>query len=197
MTVIKRYTNRKLYNTETKQYITLDELADLIRTGEDIHVVDNASGEDLTVLTLTQILLEQARKQAGFLPRTLLAGMIQAGGQRLFTLQRTLATSIGLRNPVDEEIDRRIRALIDSGEIPEEEGLRLRDKLLAQSEAPRQEKPPLDRQAVEQIMSEHGVATRSELQRLLHQIDSLTSSIDQLASSEDSTKTPPGHDDQS
>jgi len=79
---IKRYPNRKLYNTDTKQYITLDELAELIRDGQELEVVDNASGEDLTVLTMTQILFEQVKKQAGFLPRTLLTGLIQAGGRR-------------------------------------------------------------------------------------------------------------------
>lgn len=185
MPVIKRYPNRKLYNTETKQYITLDELAHLIRRGEEIHVVDNASGDDLTALTMTQIIFEQAKKSAGFLPRTLLAGMIQAGGERLSTLQRTLASSIGLHHPINDEIDRRIRALIDKGEISEEEGLRLRDKLLEQEEAPPAEKSP-DRQTIEQVMAEHGVATRSELQQILDQIDSLTQKIDELSSSQES-----------
>ena len=82
MPTIKRYPNRKLYNTETKQYITLDELAELIREGRELEVIDNANGEDLTVLTMTQVLFEQVKKQTGFLPRTLLAGLIQAGGRR-------------------------------------------------------------------------------------------------------------------
>jgi polyhydroxyalkanoate synthesis repressor PhaR len=79
---IKRYPNRKLYNTETKKYITLDELAELIQEGHELDVIDNANGEDLTVLTMTQVLFEQVKKKAGFMPRTLLAGLIQAGGRR-------------------------------------------------------------------------------------------------------------------
>ena len=63
MVTIKRYPNRKLYNTEAKQYITLEGVADLIRQGAEIQVVDHASGEDLTALTLTQITLEQEKKR--------------------------------------------------------------------------------------------------------------------------------------
>ncbi|MGD8735253.1 MAG: polyhydroxyalkanoate synthesis regulator DNA-binding domain-containing protein, partial [Anaerolineae bacterium] len=55
MTRIKRYPNRKLYDTEAKQYITLEGIAALIRQGNEVQVIDHATGEDLTALTLTQI----------------------------------------------------------------------------------------------------------------------------------------------
>ncbi|MCK5314811.1 MAG: polyhydroxyalkanoate synthesis regulator DNA-binding domain-containing protein, partial [Anaerolineales bacterium] len=71
---IKRYPNRKLYDTEAKQYITLDEIADLIRQGQEIRVTDNVTGEDLTAVTLSQIIFEQEKKQSGFLPRSVLTG---------------------------------------------------------------------------------------------------------------------------
>ena len=71
MTMIKRYPNRKLYDTEAKQYITLSGIAELIRQGGDIQVSDYATGEDLTALTLSQIIFEQEKKQSGFLPWTL------------------------------------------------------------------------------------------------------------------------------
>ena len=81
MTIIKRYPNRKLYNTNTKQYVTLDGIAGLIRQGEEIQILDHASGEDLTTVTLTQIILDQEKKQSGFLPLAVLTGLIQSGGQ--------------------------------------------------------------------------------------------------------------------
>ncbi len=67
MVVIKRYPNRKLYDTIAKQYITLDGVAELVRQGSEIKVVDHASGEDLTAFTLTQIILEQEKKRMGYL----------------------------------------------------------------------------------------------------------------------------------
>ena len=53
MPLIKRYPNRKLYDTEAKQYVTLEQIAELIRSGKDVQVIDHESGEDLTALTLS------------------------------------------------------------------------------------------------------------------------------------------------
>ena len=80
MVVIKRYLNRKLYDTVGKQYITLAGVAELIRQGCEIQVVDNASGEDLTAYTLAQIIMEQEKNQAGRLPHSFLADMIRWRG---------------------------------------------------------------------------------------------------------------------
>ncbi len=181
MPVVKRYPNRKMYNTETKQYITLDELADLIRQGEDLHVYDHATGEDLTALTLTQILFEQVKKQTGFLPRTLLTGLIQAGGEQLSALQRILTSTLGFGPQIDEEIQRRIRILVDQGELSAEEGGDLQRKMLAISTEP-YHILPTDKEVVEKVLSDRGVATRSEIQTLLDQIEALTTKINKIGS---------------
>lgn len=131
MTVtIKRYPNRKLYNTVTKHYITLEGIATLIREGQEVQVVDNASGDDLTTLTLTQIIFEQEKKQNGFLPKSVLTGLIQSGGQKLGSLRRSLGMPMQLLPPIESEIDRRLQELINRGEMAVEEGARLRKQLL-------------------------------------------------------------------
>ena len=104
MPVIKRYPNRKLYDTEAKRYVTLGGIAKLIRQGERVQVLDHASGEDLTTLTLTQIILEQEKRRSGFVPQVVLTGLIQSGGHTLGVLRRTLASSLGLLRQVDEGI---------------------------------------------------------------------------------------------
>lgn len=76
MRAIKKYTNRRLYDTETSGYITLDELADIIRGGSDVRVVDAKSGEDLTQATLAQIIVD-SRSAAKLLPTPLLTQMIR------------------------------------------------------------------------------------------------------------------------
>ena len=77
--IIKRYANRKLYDTQRSRYVTLDQIAGMIRAGEDVKIVDNTSKEDLTALTLTQILFEEEKK-GGFLPLAALRNIIQSGG---------------------------------------------------------------------------------------------------------------------
>ena len=131
MPVIKRYPNRKLYDTEAKRYITLDGIADLIRQGDEVVVVDHTTEEDLTAVTLTQIIFEQEKKRGGFLPKSVLTGLVQAGGDTLNTLRRSLTVPLDLLHQVDNEIERRLQVLISKGELAREEGLNLRDKLLS------------------------------------------------------------------
>src|SRR5947207_4466207 len=83
--IIKRYANRKLYDTQRSRYVTLDQIADMIRAGEDVKIVDNTSKDDLTALTLAQILFEEEKK-GGFLPLSALRNIIQSGGQSISSI---------------------------------------------------------------------------------------------------------------
>src|SRR5690242_11334094 len=60
--IIKRYQNRKLYDTHESSYVTLDEIAKMIKGGEDLRVIDNKTKNDITAATLTQLLYESERK---------------------------------------------------------------------------------------------------------------------------------------
>ncbi|MCI0395191.1 MAG: pesticidal protein Cry15Aa [Chloroflexi bacterium] len=184
MQVIKRYPNRKLYNTGTKQYITLDEIAELIREGEEVQVLDHASGEDLTALTLSQIIFEQEKKKGGFLPRSVLTGLIQTGGERVSSLRRNLISSLDLFHHVDQEIERRLQTLVNRGEIAQEEGARLRDKLLALSQRSRDE--ALTEETLEQFLDRRGVPSREDLQQLSQQLEELMSKLEEIAPDDDS-----------
>jgi polyhydroxyalkanoate synthesis repressor PhaR len=78
MRVIKRYSNRKLYDTHESRYVTLDQLAELVRQGEEIRVVDNTTERDLTSATLAQIIFEQ-EKRSPKLPVEGLRQIIRSG----------------------------------------------------------------------------------------------------------------------
>ena len=56
--LIKRYGNRKMYDTKASRYVTLDGVTELVRAGEDLRIIDNDSGEDLTAVTFAQIIYE-------------------------------------------------------------------------------------------------------------------------------------------
>lgn len=78
--VIKRYDNRKLYDTAGKQYVSLHDLAALVRSGDEIEVIDNASGEDLTAQTLTKVILDESAQQAWLTPQ-FLHELVRTGGK--------------------------------------------------------------------------------------------------------------------
>lgn len=80
--LVKKYGNRRLYDTSDSRYVTLDELAAKIRSGADLRIVDAQNGEDLTQATLTQIVLETGNA-AKFLPVQLLTQMIRLSDDAL------------------------------------------------------------------------------------------------------------------
>lgn len=81
--VIKRYANRKLYDTQSSQYVTLDQIAQMIRAGEEVRVLDNNSKDDLTSVTLAQIIFEEEKRQKSFIPLGAMRHLIQSGGASL------------------------------------------------------------------------------------------------------------------
>jgi polyhydroxyalkanoate synthesis repressor PhaR len=115
--VIKRYENRKLYDTEDKRYVSLEELAGLIRAGHDIIVVDNATGSDITAQTLTKIISEEGSKHLPLLRTDSLHELVRWGGramtggaeQLLRGLDRVLEVSLerlGFGRDTRQEMDR-------------------------------------------------------------------------------------------
>jgi polyhydroxyalkanoate synthesis repressor PhaR len=186
MRVVKRYPNRKLYDTEAKRYITLEAISTLIRQGEEVRVVDHATGEDLTAVTLTQIINEQEKKRRGFVPQSVLTGLVRAGGDTLGTLRRNLASPLELAGQVDEEIERRLQNLTRRGELATEEGRRLSDKLLAQGLQPAKNPLPTEEE-IEQALDERGVPTSEDMQQLLEQLEALAVKLDGIGGHSDST----------
>jgi polyhydroxyalkanoate synthesis repressor PhaR len=86
--IIKRYANRKLYDTEHSRYVTLDQISEMIRNGDDVKIVDNKTKEDLTTVTLAQIIFEEEKKQRSFLPLNAMRNIIQSGGEWFAEAQR-------------------------------------------------------------------------------------------------------------
>ncbi len=85
--IIKRYTNRKLYDTRNSRYVTLSQIASMVQAGEDMTVIDNATKEDLTSLTLAQIIYEQEKRSAEVLPLSALRELVRRSEARLADLR--------------------------------------------------------------------------------------------------------------
>src|SRR5215212_9705748 len=95
--IIKRYANRKLYDTEHSRYVTLDQISEMIRNGDDVKIVDNKTKEDLTTVTLAQIIFEEEKKQRSFLPLGAMRNIIQSGGQWFAEAQRRVQSILPKR----------------------------------------------------------------------------------------------------
>lgn len=111
--LIKRYANRKLYNTATSRYITLKGIAELLDAGEEVQVVDNETGEDITSVALSQILVdsERSNKQPS---ETLLSQILGRGGDVLYgALKKSVDDATG---GIDEVRERLMRAMARASE---------------------------------------------------------------------------------
>jgi polyhydroxyalkanoate synthesis repressor PhaR len=179
MPVIKRYPNRKLYDTAAKQYVSLEGVSEMIRRGEPVQVVDHASGEDHTTLVLTQIIAEQEKRGSGFLPLDVLTGLVQAGGNTLVTLRQRLSASSDFLRQVDDEIQARVEKLVSLGELAEDQGRRLAQRLIALGAAVRAERE-LQEDTLQRALEARGVPTRDDLAKLSEMLDHLSAEVDGL-----------------
>ncbi len=183
MPVIKRYANRKLYDTESKRYVTLEDLADFIRVGEEVRVVDHVSGEDLTSTTLLQVIFEEQKKIGGLFPQVFLTRLIRAGGDTVNSLRSRL-TTLDPFQVVDDEIRRRLKALVETGKLGEDEGARLQD-LLVMHKPPQADviHIPLkseDAQPAGEIQPDFGAVDPEEVDILMRQVDLLEKELAKL-----------------
>jgi polyhydroxyalkanoate synthesis repressor PhaR len=103
--IIKRYTNRKLYDTRDSRYVTLSQIAAMVRAGEEMTVIDNATKEDLTSLTLAQIIYEQEKRQAEVLPLSALRELVRRSEARLADLREGRVGRFLARGEGGDDVD--------------------------------------------------------------------------------------------
>ena len=112
--VIKRYGNRRLYNTETKSYVNYQELLEIIRAGNDIQVIDSTTKADVTKAVLVQLILEEEKNQNHILPLPFLFQLIRSrDGQVHEFFSNYLSTSFEAYLKTKEEFDRRFKGWLE------------------------------------------------------------------------------------
>ena len=108
--IIKRYTNRKLYDTVESRYVTLDEIAEMIKQGAEVKIVDNRSKDDLTSVTLAQIIFEEEKKK-NQMPLSVLREIIRHPGDALsgFIQKEVTPRVASIREEAETRLDRLLR----------------------------------------------------------------------------------------
>ena len=181
--VIKRYTNRKLYDTVESRYVTLDEIAHMIKGGAEVKIIDNRSKEDLTSVTLAQIIFEEEKKRSQ-MPLGVLREIIRHGGEAVagFYAEKagTIAGKLGeLRSKTEtirDDIEQRVRGVTGmfrkegEGPNPVKEAV---DELRGKVDT-----------AVKSVVETFGgAASASEIERLQKRIQELEERIAELTKS--------------
>lgn len=107
--LIKKYPNRRLYNTISSKYITISDVAELIKSGHKVEVRDAETDDDMTAIVLTQIIMNKAKKNQGLLPVSLLHLVIQFGENQLHEffdkyLEKTMENYLLYRKTMDKQV---------------------------------------------------------------------------------------------
>ena len=112
--IIKRYGNRRLYNTETKSYVNYEELAKLVRDGQDIKVIDSTTKEDVTKAVLIQMILEEEKNNKTVLPTAFLFQLLRSREDSVQDFFKNhLSASFNAYLKTKEEFDNRFRSILE------------------------------------------------------------------------------------
>ncbi len=189
--LIKRYGNRKLYDTSESRYITLDEIARLVRSGNDVKVIDNENGDDLTAITFAQIILEEEKRRSSLISLGLLRELVQHGEDTLAQLRSQVEKGVEAIGTIGEKAGRRVQEIVsgtvagersESGagaavtpDAPSEPGKGFFDDLIA---APQRRLEALQRSIDERIKSSVGRITNHPV--VQHEVQRIERSIKKL-----------------
>ncbi len=190
--LIKRYANRKLYNTETSRYITLKGISDLIEGGEDVRVVDNETGEDITSIALSQILVDRERSRT--LSGSALSDLVHRSGDVIASAFRK---HVGEATGGLEEFQKNMRRFLEAnGDKENREITRITEWIAAAT--PELEK--ILQRGIERVVQALDLPSRTEIDAIHRQLESILEKLDRIAaqgkaqSQNPPTKTPHPND---
>lgn len=179
MRLIKKYPNRKFYDTVGKRYISLSGIASAVRDGEEVQVVDNRTGGDITTLVLSQILREQERQDSS-LPQGLLTALVRRGSLGLDQLRGSFFASLKALQELEDEIGERTDTLASRGEISLTEAQELREELAARA---REQQAMAEERIIQEIQDSLvrlDVPSQTELEGLRSQLARIEVKVDSL-----------------
>lgn len=179
MVIIKRYSNRKLYDTQRKKYVSLNDIQIMIQSGAEIQVIKNESGEDITSQTLADIIAGAEKDRSGFLPQELLTSLIRTGQDRLTELQQAFSHSFVFNKLFTQELTRRLNALEKAELIREPETYQLIELLT--SNIPGYPLPEIiPDEYYNSLLKEAKIPSRDDFNRLQDQLAQLNQQLDAL-----------------
>lgn len=180
--IIKKYLNRKLYDTKEKKYVNLSEISRLIREGIDLKVIDNHSKKDITSLVLAQIIVEQEKTKKIMLPSLLspLNLLRKGGGSMFFLTKKMLLAGIGILSLTREKAEKITEDLIKRGEVNESESKEFVMELLDKAEKEKNRLIEKIKPDIEKEIEKTNYSLKDSVINLEKKIDDLSNKIEQI-----------------
>lgn len=183
--VIKKYANRKLYDTTAKKYLTLDDIARLVQRGEQVQVIDNDTKQDITSVVLSSIILESAKKETAILPSAMLVDFIQKRGEAMMeTVKKSVAAGVSAAEMVQQEMEKRLKEAIEKGREQADSVAAIAESLqfLVKDFMARTQKTVEEtvEKNLTQLLASMNIPTRQEIKQLEASVNRLSQQVEQL-----------------
>jgi polyhydroxyalkanoate synthesis repressor PhaR len=180
--IIKKYSNRKLYDTKEKKYVNLSEISRLIRERAEVKVIDNETKEDITSLILARIIVEQEKSKKIMLPSILSPlKILKTGGENMFKLGRKMFLGgLGIVSLTKERAKEIAQELIKKGELSQSESKEFVVDLLDKAEKEKDRLIEKIKPEIDKRLERMNFASKKSVDNLEKKIDDLGNKIDQL-----------------
>ncbi len=182
MRKIKKYANRKLYDTTDKKYISMDRLSKLIKEGEEVTIEDNETGNDITASVVSQLLAREKKEDANDVPSGVLIQLLRKGGGTVVNYAKKYT---GLWQSAitmaEDEIDKLVNLLIKDKELSESEGSKLKKEMKGYADNFKDWIGEKIDQRVNEVLGLMNLATKDQVVTITEKIESLTKEVEKLS----------------
>ena len=181
MRIVKKYANRKLYDTVDKMYVTMDVLSELIKSGEEIQVIDNRTGDDITASVVSQLLAREKGAGGSEEASGVLVQLLRKSGLTVRDYaKRYAALWQGTVHMAEDEIDKIVDHLVKDREISRSEGEKLKEEMVGHSESMKEWIGRNVDRRLGEVLAKMNLATRGQVRRLTESIEELAKKVDRL-----------------
>ncbi|MDX2455078.1 polyhydroxyalkanoate synthesis regulator DNA-binding domain-containing protein [Desulfosarcina sp.] len=185
---IKKYANRKMYDRTDKRYITMAQLSKLIKSGEEVSIVDNSTGDDLTSSIVSQLIgREEKDKDRGVSPRVLMQLLRKGGGTLTDYAKKYTSLWQNAFTMAEDEVDKLVNGLVKDKELSRSEGSNLKKEIVGYTNSLKSWISDSIDKRISEALDVMNLPTKDKVNELAARVDSLAKKIEKLEKSQRKT----------
>jgi len=178
---IRKYANRKMYDRTDKRYITMAQLSKLIKSGEEVSIVDNTTGEDLTSSIVSQLIgREKKDKDRGVSPRVLMQLLRKGGGTLSDYAKKYTSLWQNAFTMAEDEVDKLVNGLVKDKELSRSEGRNLKKEIVGHTNSLKSWISDSIDKRISEVLGVMNLSTKDRVNELAARVDSLAKKIEKL-----------------
>ena len=186
---IKKYVNRKMYDTTDKKYVSLAQVARLIKSGEEVVIIDNKTGEDLTAAIVSRLIGQDKKEKGSVVSPRIMMQLLRKGGDTLTDYAKKY-TSLwqNALTMAEDEVDKVVGSLVKNKELSRAEGSRLKQEITGYTDSLKSWIGERVDRRINEALAAMNLASRDQVAALTVKIDKLSKEVARLKNSKASAK---------